>query len=116
MAEQGRPETTEGTQPVTADLTVTPVPPLGFRGLKVQPPPTVRAARIFVSSPGDCADARLHVRQLVRDAVSLALSSHARLIMHPLMWEDAVAQIAPGQTLNDLFVEKAMEAELTLVL
>jgi hypothetical protein len=71
---------------------------------------------IFLSSSEEVAQLRDEVEELVMRSFNPALGLYANAELHIVRWEQALANRAPGESLNDLFVRAVGECKHTLVL
>jgi hypothetical protein len=101
----------------TAGSRASSPPSLGFApGVKVGEPTTVDLYPIFISSASDVDEVRKRVKRVIEDAINPPLGDRVAAQLFPDMWERASAQVAPGRTINEMFVERAVAAAGVLVL
>jgi hypothetical protein len=86
--------------------------------MKIGQPIEQEMFRIFLSSGDDAADLRDRVEALVHDAINpQLLEAQMQIRLEVDRWEKTAAQRAhPGKNTNDLFVQRALESNLTMAL
>lgn len=89
---------------------------LGFSGVKFGEPLTTENYVVFISSSDEVAHARRRIKNLIDESINPPLADRSRAQLYPRMWERATAQVAPGKTVNELFVEGVETSHAAMVL
>jgi hypothetical protein len=86
--------------------------------MRLRPARATTAYRVFLSSATDANTLRKRVKRLVEDVFNpQLLEADAGFVVLLDMWERAAAQRAgAGQTVNQLFVDRALKSDITIVL
>lgn len=72
--------------------------------------------RVFISSSNDASDVRRRLRGLIDDVFNPALMQGGwPFVLHADMWERTAAKKVAGKNVNEQFVDRALESNLTIV-
>jgi hypothetical protein len=86
--------------------------------MRLPPPRPLVSYTIFLSSADDAAALRVRVKRLVEESFNpQLLEAQSQFTIRLDMWERSAAQRPPpGKTSNDIFVERALNSDVLLVL
>lgn len=85
--------------------------------MRINPGTFVHKYRIFLSSSDELSAVRNAIDALVNSVVNAALDQNDYAVnIYVDMWEHTAPQRAPGSHVNRLFVDRALQSNLTLVL
>jgi hypothetical protein len=85
--------------------------------MRIHPGAFVRKYNIFLSSSDELSAVRQSIDELVNSVINAVLDQNGYDInIYVDMWEHTAAQRAPGSHVNQLFVDRALASNLTLVL
>lgn len=85
--------------------------------MRINPGTFVHKYRIFLSSSDELSAVRNAIDALVNSVVNAALDQNGYAVnIYVDMWEHTAPQRAPGSNVNRLFVDRALQSNLTLVL
>lgn len=90
--------------------------PLAPRHLPLRDADRADKYMLFLSSSDEVAAQRRRVRGLINEAFNPQLERTSSAYIALIQWEDVVPQRAPDEDVNAIFVERAVESHMTLVL